>query len=81
LNFFWSGSAEEQVSAVYVSGGMAQLSGLASAMSNRLQIPVEVSNPFRQITISRQADDRFIRQNAPALAVSVGLAIRRPGDQ
>lgn len=81
LSFFWTGSVEEQISAAYVSGGTAQLPGLASLMSERLQIPVEISNPFRQINISRQADERFIRQNAPTLAVSVGLATRRPGDQ
>jgi len=81
LSFFWTGPVEEQISAVYVSGGMVQLPGLASAMSERLQIPVEISNPFRQINISHQADGPFIRQNASALAVSVGLATRRPGDQ
>jgi len=50
-------------------------------MSKRLQIPVEVSNPFRQLTISRHADEQFIQQHASALAVSVGLATRRPGDK
>ena len=81
LSFFWVGSAEEQVSTVYLSGGSAQLPGLAQAMSKRLQIPVEVSNPFRQLTISRHADEQFIQQHASALAVSVGLATRRPGDK
>jgi type IV pilus assembly protein PilM len=81
LSFFWTGSTEEQVSAIYLSGGTAPLHGLASALSERLQIPVEVSNPFRMMNLSRQADDQFIYQNASALAVSVGLATRRPGDK
>jgi type IV pilus assembly protein PilM len=81
LSFFWTGSTEEQVSAIYLSGGTAPLHGLASALGERLQIPVEVSNPFRMMNLSRQADDQFIYQNASALAVSVGLATRRPGDK
>jgi len=55
--------------------------GLASAMSERLQIPVEIADPFRLLTISRQADTEFIRQHASTLAVSAGLATRRPGDK
>jgi type IV pilus assembly protein PilM len=81
LSFFWTGSTEEQVSAIYLSGGTAPLHGLTSALSERLQIPVEVSNPFRMMNLSRQPDDQFVYQNASALAVSVGLATRRPGDK
>jgi type IV pilus assembly protein PilM len=81
LSFFWTGSTEEQINTVYLSGGSAQIFGLTQAMGERLQIPVEVSDPFRMLTISRNADERFIRQHASALAVSVGLATRRPGDK
>lgn len=81
LSFFWTGSADEHVSTVYLSGGSAQLPGLAPALSERLQIPVEVSDPFRLLTMGRHADEHFIRQHASALAVSVGLATRRPGDK
>jgi len=82
LSFFWTGgSAEEQVGTVYLSGGSAQLPGLASAMSERLQVPVEISDPFRLLTIGRHADEQFIRQHASEMAVSVGLATRRAGDK
>jgi len=81
LSFFWTGSTEEQINAVYLSGGSAQLPGLAETMSERLQIPVLFSDPFRALSISRQADEQFVREHASALAVSVGLATRRPGDK
>ena len=80
LSFFGSGSTEEQVSTIYLSGGTAQLPGLAANMSQRLHIPVEVSDPFRRIGINSQAEE-FVRQNASSFAVSVGLATRRPGDR
>jgi type IV pilus assembly protein PilM len=80
LSFFGSGSTEEQVHTIYLSGGTAQLPGLAANMSQRLNIPVEVSDPFRRIGISGQDED-FLRQNASSFAVSAGLATRRPGDR
>lgn len=81
LSFFWTGSAEEQIHAAYLSGGSAHLPGLMDAMSERLQIPVMFSDPFRALSIGRQADEQFLREHASALAVSVGLATRRPGDK
>jgi type IV pilus assembly protein PilM len=81
LSFFWTSAAEEQIHTVYASGGAAQLPGLVSAMNERLQIPVEISNPFRHVALGRNVDERFIRQHASALAVSVGLATRKPGDK
>lgn len=80
LSFFGTGSTEEQISAVYLSGGTAQLSGLASAMSQRLHIPVEVSDPFRRVNLSGR-DAEFLRHHASSFAVSAGLASRRPGDR
>src|SRR5262245_24333480 len=80
FSFFWTDPGEH-INSIYLCGGSAQLPGLASAMSERLQVPVEMADPFRLLTISRQADNEFIRQHASALAVSVGLATRRPGDK
>lgn len=81
LSFFWTGSAEEQINAAYLSGGSAHLPGLVEAMSERLQIPVMFSDPFRALSVGRQVDEQFLREHASALAVSVGLATRRPGDK
>ena len=81
LSFFWTGSTEEQINAVYLSGGSAHLSGLVAAMGERLQLPVMFSDPFRSLSISRQVDEQFLQEHASALAVSVGLATRRPGDK
>ena len=80
FSFFWTDPGDH-ISSIYLSGGSAQVPGLASAMSERLQIPVEIADPFRLLTISRQADTEFIRQHASTLAVSAGLATRRPGDK
>jgi len=80
LSFFGTGSTEEQITAIYLSGGTAQLPGLASVMSQRLNIPVEISDPFRQIRINGQSEE-FVRSHASSFAISAGLATRRPGDR
>ena len=81
LSFFWTGAADEPMHTIYLSGGTAQLPGLAAMMSERLAAPLELVDPFRQITIGHQVDEGFLRQNASSLVISVGLATRRPGDK
>jgi type IV pilus assembly protein PilM len=80
FSFFWTDPGDH-ITSIYLSGGTAQIPSLAPAMSERLQVPVEVADPFRLLTISRQANQDFILQHSPTLAVSVGLATRRPGDK
>ena len=81
LSFFWTASTEEQIGSVYVSGGTARLPGLASRIGARLQVPVEIVDPFRSFTLGRRVDPAFLSSHAPSLAVGVGLATRRPGDK
>jgi type IV pilus assembly protein PilM len=43
---------------------------------------VEILNPFKNIEIdNRKFDSAAIHAGAPAAAVAVGLALRRPGDK
>ena len=81
LSFFWSGSTKDQLNTIYISGGTAQLPGLAAAMRERLDVFTEVIDPFRLLNIGDEVDDFFLRQYAASFAVSVGLATRRPGDK
>lgn len=81
LSFFWSGPTKDQLSTIYLSGGTAQLPGLAKAMQQRLEVATEVTDPFRLLNVGPQVDELFLRQYAASFAVSVGLATRRPGDK
>lgn len=81
LSFFWTASTQEQIGAVYLSGGTARLPGLAATIGARLRVPVEIVNPFRSFNMGPQVDTEFLAQHAPSLAVSVGLATRRLGDK
>lgn len=68
---------ETQVQKILISGGGSKLAGLAQDLSQRLELPVEVLNPFRKIYIdSNRFDPDYIKEIVPEMAVAVGLAMR-----
>jgi type IV pilus assembly protein PilM len=81
LSFFWTAATDEPLGGIVLSGGSARMPGLSEQLTQRLHCGVEVANPFRRVTIERSADRKMIESNGPALAVTVGLATRHPGDK
>ncbi|MGE5172916.1 MAG: type IV pilus assembly protein PilM [Betaproteobacteria bacterium] len=82
FEFFRSTTGSDKVSRVLVSGGCAKIENFTATLSERLEISVEVSNPFKNIKIDpKRFDTQLIAESAPLCAVAVGLAIRRPGDR
>jgi type IV pilus assembly protein PilM len=68
---------ETQVQKILISGGGSKLAGLASELSQRLELPVEVLNPFRNIKVdNRKFDPDYLNEIVPEMAVAVGLAVR-----
>ena len=59
----------------------AGMSGLAGQLTRRLNCAVEVAEPFRRLSIDRGVNRGLIEASGPALAVTAGLATRRPGDK
>ncbi len=76
---FLSASEEsDSISRLLVSGGGANVRGLAEFLADRLQIPVDVINPLQTVDIdAEQVDTELWSAQAPQYAVSVGLALRR----
>jgi type IV pilus assembly protein PilM len=65
------------VQKILISGGGSKLAGLAEELSKRLELPVEVLNPFRSINVdSRKFDPGYLNEIMPEMAVAVGLAMR-----
>lgn len=65
------------VQKILISGGGSKLNGFASELSARLELPVEVLNPFRNISVdNRKFDPEYMSEIMPEMAVAVGLAIR-----
>ena len=82
IDYFRSISGGENIKQVLLSGGTANLPGLAGLLAAKLGIGTEVIDPFRKIDYNRK---KFAPEDmqaiGPAAAVAVGLALRRIGDK
>ncbi|MBX3291334.1 MAG: type IV pilus assembly protein PilM [Acidobacteria bacterium] len=68
---------ETVVQKILISGGGSKLVGLAEELSLRLELPVEVLDPFRNIKVdNKKFDPDYLREIVPEMAVAVGLAVR-----
>lgn len=78
--FFSSGDAPpelQRVEYIFLSGGGAKIADLDAALSARMQLPVQIMNPFHRIQINpnRFRSDYLLNQGH-LYGVAVGLAMR-----
>src|SRR6476469_7738903 len=68
---------ETVVQKILISGGGSKLAGIAQELSTRLELPVEVLDPFRNIKVDpKKFDPDYLNEIVPEMAVAVGLAVR-----
>ena len=79
FDFYRATTEDSEISMqkILISGGGSKLKGLAEDLSARLELPVEVLDPFRQIKVdTRKFDPDYLSEIMPEMAVAVGLAVR-----
>lgn len=82
LDFFTATSADEKVQKVCLAGGVSKAQSVKGALERRLDMPVEILDPFRQIVVNEmEFDPEYIHSVGPFFPVAVGLAMRRLGDK
>lgn len=82
FQFHRSNVTESKIDLIMLSGGTAGLDDITTVFQNEFEIPVEVSNPFKNIEINpNRFDASYIGEMAPAFNVAVGLALREFGDK
>jgi type IV pilus assembly protein PilM len=81
LSFFWTAATDERIDVLYLSGGAAQTPELAQRLAERIEAPVEVTDPFSHVTLSPSLDAEQLQRHASEFAVALGLSARRPGDK
>ena len=82
LDFHAATAPDTHITRVYLCGGTARIPALFKVIEQRAGVPVEVMNPFKNIEVdNRKFDPAVIMNAAPAAAVAIGLALRRPGDK
>ncbi len=82
LDFFKATASSDRIDRVMLSGGSARVDGLARALEERFDAPVEMFDPFRRIGFDPLKLGVLDPQSVvPIAAVAVGLALRRAGDR
>ncbi len=82
LQFFENQPNGKPVTRVLLTGGGAKLQNLDKYMSDRLGLPVEIADPLKKIDTSMVSKAGFdVKDQAPTLAVGIGLGLRKAGDK
>jgi type IV pilus assembly protein PilM len=82
LDFFSTNVSYDPIQKIFLSGGAASTYGLAPAMEEELNIPVEMIDPFRSLRIDERIfDTDYLYRIGPTMAVAVGLALRKESDK
>lgn len=77
LQFFFTSTQFNQVHHIVLTGGCSTIPGLAEVVGKRTSVNTLVANPFAGMDKSNKIKDRQLAQDAPALMVACGLAMRR----
>ena len=81
IDFFLATANDVKLTRLLLSGGSAHLGALARQFEQRVEVPVEVMDPFRRTAVDpAKLEPAFVHEHAAEAAVAFGLALRRPGD-
>ncbi len=76
LQFFFSSSQFDDVDYIVLAGGTASIDGLAEMVEGKLGTPTIIANPFADMAFAGRIDKDQLMNDAPALMIACGLAMR-----
>ncbi|KLI99628.1 pilus assembly protein PilM [Luteimonas sp. FCS-9] len=76
LQFFYAGSDFNRVDRIVLAGGCASIPGAAEMVEEQLGVPSVLANPLAQMTLGPRVQAQALAQDAPALMIACGLALR-----
>ncbi len=76
LQFFVSSSANRSVDNIILAGGCASIPGIEKLVEQNLGIPAFVANPFINMALSNKVKPQSLSNDAPAMLLACGLALR-----
>ena len=80
FDFYENSIKKRPITKVVLSGGGARLKNIDKFLSDKLGLPCQIADPFAGVDIgNRSIDEDDLRDYAPMLAVSFGLALRDKG--
>ena len=82
LDFFSATSSDDKIQKVYITGGVSKFPRVKTLLSERLDMQVELLDPFNQVIVDEKSFDiDYVNAIGPLMSVAVGLAMRRLGDK
>ena len=76
LQFFYSSSQVGAVDHVVIAGGCASIPGISELIQSKIDTTVTIANPFQSMTVSSRVKSDALANDAPALMIACGLALR-----
>jgi len=76
LQFFFSSSAYNSVDHIVLAGGSAMIPGADELVADKLGVHTSVANPFTNMTLASRVKAQSLSNDAPALMIACGLAMR-----
>lgn len=76
VQFYYSTSTFGKLSHIMVAGGCASINGVIEHIASKVGGHVTIANPFATMTISNKINKKALMEDAPALMIACGLALR-----
>jgi len=76
LQFFFSSSQFNAVDHIVLAGGCASIAGIDQMVEERLSVSTTIANPFADMTLASKIKAQVLSNDAPALMLACGLALR-----
>lgn len=76
LQFFYAGSEFNRVDRIVLAGGCASIPRIAEMVESQLGVPTIAANPLAHMTLGPRVQAHALAQDAPALMIACGLALR-----
>lgn len=77
IQFFEGQSGGRTVQRVIIGGGSSRLKNIAAYFQAELDLPAEVFDPLRNITVSRDVDQQLLDAHREQLGTVIGLGLRK----
>ncbi len=77
IQFFEQQSGGQMIQRVIVGGGSARLKNLPQYLQSELDLSVELFDPLRNISVSKDVDSNLLEEHRLQLGAGIGLALRK----
>ncbi|MFT7457439.1 MAG: type IV pilus assembly protein PilM, partial [Planctomycetota bacterium] len=74
--FFYSSSSITNIDHLILAGGCSSTEGIAELVESKIGIPTIIANPFANMSLASKVPAQILANDAPALMISCGLALR-----